>query len=58
MVQFFDKPGFLLVALIALVVFGAKRLPESARSLGRSARILKAEAKGLHEDGVGPVGPV
>ncbi len=28
---------------IAVLLFGAKRLPDAARSLGRSARILKAE---------------
>ena len=32
------------------VVFGSKRLPDSARSLGRSLRILKAETKGLRTD--------
>ena len=50
MLEFIDKPGFLIVALLAIVMFGAKRLPESARSLGRSMRILKAETKGLHDD--------
>lgn len=50
MLQFLDRPGFLLVALAAILLFGAKRLPDSARSLGRSMRILKAETKGLRED--------
>lgn len=57
MLAFLDKPGFLIVALVALVLFGAKRLPDSARSLGRSMRILKAETRGLHEDGSVPVAP-
>ena len=39
-----------LVLLVVLVLFGAKRLPDSARALGRSMRILKAETKGLRED--------
>ena len=30
---------------IAVVLFGAKRLPDAARSLGHSARILKAELR-------------
>lgn len=50
MLEFIEKPGFVIVLLVALVLFGAKRLPDSARALGRSMRILKAEAKGLRED--------
>ena len=49
MLQFLDRPGFLLVALLGILMFGAKRLPDSARALGRSMRILKAETKGLHD---------
>ncbi|WP_017595588.1 twin-arginine translocase TatA/TatE family subunit [Nocardiopsis potens] len=44
----------LLLLLIALLVFGASRLPALARSLGRSARILKAEAKGLADENDAP----
>ena len=40
----------ILVLLVIVLVFGAKRLPDSARSLGRSMRILKAETKGLRDD--------
>ena len=40
----------LLILLVVVVLFGAKRLPEAARGLGKSARILKAEISGLHED--------
>lgn len=39
-----------LVLLVVLVVFGSKRLPDSARALGRSLRIFKAETKGLRSD--------
>ena len=35
----------LIVAAVFVVLFGAKRLPDAARSLGRSARILKSELK-------------
>ncbi|MCW2500128.1 MAG: twin-arginine translocation protein TatA/E family subunit [Frankiales bacterium] len=48
-----NLPGgweLVLVLIVVLVVFGSKRLPDSARSLGRSLRILKAETKGLRDD--------
>ena len=32
-----------IVAVVVLVLFGSKRLPEAARGLGRSMRILKSE---------------
>jgi len=48
--EFFEKPSVLIIVVLIIVVFGAKRLPDSARSLGRSMRILKAEAKGLKDD--------
>jgi sec-independent protein translocase protein TatA len=45
------SPSHLLLLILVLVVlFGAKRLPEAARGLGRSARILKSEVSGLNED--------
>lgn len=37
----------LIVALVFLILFGAKRLPDAARSIGRSMRIFKAEVKEL-----------
>ena len=39
----------LILAAVVLVLFGAKKLPESARALGRSMRIFKAETQGLRE---------
>lgn len=47
MLALLERPGFLIVMLIGILIFGAKRLPDSARALGRSMRILKAETKGL-----------
>jgi sec-independent protein translocase protein TatA len=43
----------ILVVVVLVLLFGAKKLPDAARSLGRSMRILKAETKGLTEDGKG-----
>jgi sec-independent protein translocase protein TatA len=38
-----DSPAGLILLLIVIVLFGAKRLPDAARSLGRSIRIFKSE---------------
>lgn len=43
---------WVVVILVVLLLFGAKRLPDLARSLGRSLRIIKAETRGLMEDDV------
>ena len=49
----FDSPWkILIVAVVILVLFGSRKLPEAARSLGKSMRILKSEVRGLHEDDV------
>jgi sec-independent protein translocase protein TatA len=42
---------WLIIIALILLLFGAKRLPDAARGLGRSLRIFKAETKGLAEDG-------
>jgi len=39
----FDRPGTIVLILLVIVLFGAKRLPDAARSLGRSIRIFKSE---------------
>jgi sec-independent protein translocase protein TatA len=41
----------LILAAVVLILFGAKKLPDSARSLGRAMRIFKAETSGLRGDG-------
>lgn len=40
----------ILLLLVVLLLFGAKRLPDAARGLGRSLRILKTETRGLTDD--------
>ena len=45
------KPWHLLVlAVVFLVLFGSKSLPDSARSLGRSLRIFKSEVQEMNKD--------
>lgn len=44
-------PELLILVLIILLLFGAKRLPDVARGLGRSLRVFKAETKDLQSDG-------
>lgn len=39
-----------LIVLVILLLFGAKKLPELARGSGRALRIFKAETKGLADD--------
>ncbi|WP_046498825.1 Sec-independent protein translocase subunit TatA [Streptomyces odonnellii] len=39
-----------LIIVVILLLFGAKKLPDMARSLGKSARILKSEAKAMKKD--------
>ena len=40
----------LIIAGVIILLFGAKKMPEMARSLGKSMRIMKAETKGLRND--------
>jgi sec-independent protein translocase protein TatA len=54
----FDSPWkVLIVAVVLIVLFGSKKLPDAARSLGRSMRILKTEVSSLHEDERAPGSP-
>jgi sec-independent protein translocase protein TatA len=55
----FDSPWkVLIVAVVLIVLFGSKKLPDAARSLGRSMRILKTEVSSLHEDETASGSPV
>jgi sec-independent protein translocase protein TatA len=39
-----------LIVLVLLLLFGAKKLPELARGSGRALRIFKSETRGLMDD--------
>jgi len=53
----FDGWHLPLLIIVLVLLFGAKRLPDAARGLGRSLRIFKAETEGLRTDGA-PVASV
>jgi sec-independent protein translocase protein TatA len=54
----FDSPlKIAIIAVVIIVLFGSKKLPGAARSLGQSMRILKKEVQGLHEDETEPAAP-
>ncbi|ADD44098.1 Sec-independent protein translocase subunit TatA [Stackebrandtia nassauensis] len=45
------RPWHIIVLVVVLVLlFGAKKLPGAARGLGQSLRILKSETKNLRDD--------
>ena len=47
----FDSPWKIaIIAILIIVLFGSRKLPGAARSLGQSMRILKKEMSSLHED--------
>lgn len=46
-------PEIILILLVVVLLFGAKKLPETARGIGKSLRIFKAETKGLRDDDKG-----
>ena len=43
-----------ILLVVVLVLFGAKRLPDSARSLGKSMRIFKSEMKEMKDESKDP----
>ncbi|WP_405746916.1 Sec-independent protein translocase subunit TatA [Streptomyces sp. NBC_01525] len=50
----------LIVGIVVILLFGSRRLPDTARALGKSLRILKSETKAMKNDDAGagpPPGP-
>lgn len=41
---------WIIVLIVVLVLFGAQKLPDLARSIGKSAKILKEEMNDLSQD--------
>ena len=48
--DFPGAPELIIIGVIAIALFGYKKLPDASRSIGRSLRIFKSEVKGMHED--------
>ncbi|MDR3664447.1 MAG: Sec-independent protein translocase subunit TatA [Mycobacterium sp.] len=48
---------WLIVIAVFVLLFGAKKLPDAARSLGKSMRIFKSEMKEMQSDGSVPAQP-
>lgn len=47
----------IIVIFLVLLLFGANKLPDLARSMGRSARIFKSEVKEMRNDDEQPAAP-
>jgi sec-independent protein translocase protein TatA len=43
-------PELIIIAVVLVMLFGAKKLPEAARGIGRSLRIFKSETAKLRDD--------
>ena len=41
---------WVIIAVVVIIFFGANKLPDAARSLGRSMRIFKSEVKELSKE--------
>ena len=52
---FIGVPELLLLGLVALLLFGPKRLPEMGRGLGKGMREFKDSVTGLTDDSPEPV---
>jgi TatA/E family protein of Tat protein translocase len=49
--MFLKEPTHILLVLVVIILlFGAKRLPDSARSLGKSLKIFKSEMKDMKDE--------
>ena len=46
----------LIIGGVVLLLFGAKKLPELAKSMGQSARVFKGEMRAMKDDEEAPTG--
>jgi len=50
----FEGWHIVILVLVIALLFGAKRLPDAARGLGRSLRIFKSEVKQMKDEDTPP----
>ena len=50
MLRNFGPTEIIIIAVLLIVIFGWKRLPDAARSLGRSARVFKSEVDEMKKE--------
>jgi sec-independent protein translocase protein TatA len=50
LVRGFEGWHLVIIALLVTVLFGSRRMPDAARSIGQSLRIFKSEVKAGHEE--------
>ncbi|CAH2716816.1 MULTISPECIES: twin-arginine translocase TatA/TatE family subunit [Neobacillus] len=43
-------PGLIIVLVLALIIFGPKKLPELGRAVGQSLKEFKKSTKGLMDE--------
>ncbi|WP_214410998.1 Sec-independent protein translocase subunit TatA [Sphaerisporangium fuscum] len=46
----FGVPELLIIGVVLVLLFGAKKLPDTAKALGQSLRLFKKETTKLHEE--------
>jgi sec-independent protein translocase protein TatA len=51
MLRNIGAPEIIIIAVLLILIFGWKRLPDAARSLGRSMRVFKSEVGEMKQDG-------
>ncbi|TWS24737.1 Sec-independent protein translocase subunit TatA [Tsukamurella sputi] len=49
--------AWIVIAVVLLILFGGKKLPDAARGLGRSMRIFKSEMDEMKTEGEKPAAP-
>jgi sec-independent protein translocase protein TatA len=50
MFQSLGAPELLIIGVVLILLFGAKKLPDTARALGQSMRLFKKEARQMNKD--------